>query len=247
MFAFVAERRKAIKSCLNLVENPGATFTRSRIIAALTAIILLTLLLSPLLYPLDPTKTLTQYVHDSWGIDDDLPQSSVNCITQTGDGYLWLGTEEGLVRFDGVRFTVYDKSNFGKISENFITSLYADRDGNLWFGTYGGGLTCRNTKNGNFTTYTPALPDTGEDVSANVIKAILQDKNGNLWIGTDNGLCLFKNSIFTNHKTKKGPPNNKIGALLEDRNGNLWIGTENGLNLWNKKTGQANCLPPPFL
>src|ERR1044071_7283212 len=66
---------------------------------------------------LDPTKPITQFVHDVWQTDQGLPQNSVVSIVQTRDGYIWLATQEGLVRFDGVRFTIFDKRNFAQIKE----------------------------------------------------------------------------------------------------------------------------------
>src|ERR1051325_5926595 len=100
---------------------------------------------------LDPTKTLTQYIQDNWQTDQGLPQNAVYCITQTKDGFLWIGTEEGVARFDGVRFTVFNKANTPEIKNNIINALLADREGNLWIGTYGGGVT--EYKNGQFLHY----------------------------------------------------------------------------------------------
>src|SRR5215472_9784889 len=87
-----------------------------------------------------PDKPITQYVHNAWQADEGLPQNYVVGITQTQDGYLWLATQEGLARFDGVRFTVFDNRNNEQIKENNIQALLADREGGLWFGSEGGGL-----------------------------------------------------------------------------------------------------------
>lgn len=80
---------------------------------------------------LEPQKPVTQYVHDAWRTEDGLPQNSVLAIAQTPDGYLWLATQEGLARFDGVRFTVFDKNNTQAIRNNYIQALCAARDGSL--------------------------------------------------------------------------------------------------------------------
>src|SRR5262245_26419264 len=90
--------------------------------------------------PLDPARAVTQYVHASWGAGQGLPQTSVVAIHQTRDGYLWLGTQEGLVRFDGVRFAVFDKRNTPELRHGYVSSLLEDRAGSLWIGTVGGGL-----------------------------------------------------------------------------------------------------------
>jgi ligand-binding sensor domain-containing protein len=81
---------------------------------------------------LAPGKAITQYRRDVWLPKDGLPQSSVDSMVQTRDGYLWFGTQEGLARFDGVRFVVFDKKNVPEIRHNRILSLLADRSGTLW-------------------------------------------------------------------------------------------------------------------
>jgi len=86
---------------------------------------------------LDPARAPTQYAHDAWTTRDGLPQTTVHSVVQTPDGYLWLGTQVGLVRFDGVRFSVFDKSNSG-LRHNHIWALLVARDGALWMGTEGG-------------------------------------------------------------------------------------------------------------
>ena len=76
-----------------------------------------------------------QYRFDNWTTDNGLPQNSVYAITQTRDGYIWLTTSDGLVRFDGVRFTVFDQSNTRGITSNRLTDLYEDPEGTLWIGS----------------------------------------------------------------------------------------------------------------
>jgi ligand-binding sensor domain-containing protein len=83
----------------------------------------------------EPLRSSNRYIVDSWENDNDLPQNSVISMTQTRDGYLWLGTINGLVRFDGIRFTVYDEYNTPGLASTPISSLYEDRKGNLWIGT----------------------------------------------------------------------------------------------------------------
>jgi signal transduction histidine kinase/ligand-binding sensor domain-containing protein len=112
---------------------------------------------SPLLLVLilrSQITAVTQYRVDTWSTQDGLPQRSVFSIIQTRDGYLWLSTFDGLVRFDGVRFTVFDKSNTEGLTTNRFTALYEDKDGTLWAGTGDGSLT--RYRDGAFTTYTSA-------------------------------------------------------------------------------------------
>ena len=87
--------------------------------------------------PADAADALHRYLSESWQTEDGLPQNAIQAITQTRDGYLWFGTPAGLVRFDGVRFTVF---NQGQLPNNNIHALLEDRAGRLWIGTYGGGL-----------------------------------------------------------------------------------------------------------
>ena len=173
---------------------------------------------------LDSPKALTQYSHEVWKTEQGLPQDTTQAILQTRNGYLWLGTEEGLVRFDGVRFVVFDKRNTPALKSNTITALWEDREGNLWIGTNGGGLSQFNQ--GVFSTYT-----TREGLSNDVVLAIGEDAEGKLWIGTDGGgLNRFRNGKFEVYTTKDGLSNNSVFSISEDPSGSLWIGTHRGLN-----------------
>lgn len=171
---------------------------------------------------LDPQKSFGQYVHDAWTSADGLPQNTVMTIAQTLDGYLWLGTEGGLVRFDGVRFTVFDRTNTPEIKNNSVLGLHADKDGSLWIGTYGGGLT--RLKDGQFTSFT-----TNDGLTHDIVRAFFEDKEGSLWIATDGGgLNRLRNGNFTSFTTKDGLSNNKVMVIYQDREGSLWIGTYRG-------------------
>src|SRR5262245_44472519 len=119
-----------------------------------------------------------QYRFDQWTADTGLPQNSINAIHQARDGYIWLATFDGLVRFDGVRFTVFNKSNSPGIGSNRFTCLYEDRQGDLWMGTDNGGVTRR--RRGVFTTYT-----TDHGLPQNAIKGVTGDETGNLWVLSD--------------------------------------------------------------
>ena len=97
------------------------------------------------------TTTQAQYRIDHWTADDGLPQNSVYGIVQTGDGYLWLATVDGLARFDGVRFTVFNRSNSPGIVNNRFISLFEAADGDLWAGTEESGAV--RYRQGRFTSY----------------------------------------------------------------------------------------------
>ena len=86
-------------------------------------------------FSLDSSTAITQYHQDVWSERDGLPQGSVQAIIQARDGYLWVGTRDGLARFDGVKFTVFQAENSPGLESNDIRALYEDRAGRLWIGT----------------------------------------------------------------------------------------------------------------
>jgi signal transduction histidine kinase/ligand-binding sensor domain-containing protein/ActR/RegA family two-component response regulator len=171
---------------------------------------------------LDPAKALTQFTHSAWLMEDGLPQNSIKSIAQTADGYLWLATQAGLVRFDGVRFTVFTTANAPALTNSNVMTLLAAQDGSLWIGTYGGGLT--RLKDGKFTTYT-----TRDGLAHDVVFTLCEDRNRDLWIGTHGGgLSRWRDGKFTTFSTKEGLSNSFVRAIHEDRQGDLWIGTDGG-------------------
>jgi len=191
-------------------------------------LLILFLLVSPPFfhYALDPQRQLTQYMHDVWGIEAGLPQNTVRTILQGKDGYMWVGTEEGLVRFDGVRFEVFDRQRVKELQNNRIMVLCQGREARLWIGTGGGGLTFLDTKTGAFGTFT-----TKHGLSDDQVNALYEDSRGVLWIGTGGGLNRLEDGKFTVYTTEQGLSGDNITCLLEDVSGNLWIGTgDSGLN-----------------
>jgi PAS domain S-box-containing protein len=193
-------------------------------IAAIAAVIIFLFLPALADASLDLSKAITQYIHDVWQTESGLPQDSVLAITQTRDGYLWLGTEDGLARFDGVRFSIFDKSNTRELGMNTIAALLQDRAGNLWIGTNGGGLTRLHGRH--FRTFTAK-----DGLGSDVILSLYEDQQGNIWIGTDGGgLARFRHGRFTSYKVKNGLPDNSIFSICQDREGNLWLGTHAGVS-----------------
>ncbi|MCP5049547.1 MAG: hypothetical protein GY940_20420, partial [bacterium] len=168
---------------------------------------------------MDPEKQVGQYNLDIWGLEENLPQVTVNTIIQTRDGYIWLGTAGGLVRFDGVRFKIYDKRRIKEFSSNVIQVLYEDRSGNLWIGTGGGGVILM--KDNEFHTYR-----TAQGLADDIVNVILECRNGNLCVGTAKGLSIFKDGKFET-LTITGLENIEIVSIYESRDNSLWIGTRN--------------------
>lgn len=171
---------------------------------------------------LNPSEALHLFIHQTWTTAQGLPQNSVLAIAQTSDGYLWLGTEEGLVRFDGASFTVFDKHTSG-LNDNIIQALLVDRDQNVWIGTTSG---VSRFKNGRFTAY--ALK---AGLSSNSVQCLYQDEQGVLWIGTDGGgLIRMKNGLFRVFTKTDGLADNAVLAITGDNHGTVWVGTHGGLS-----------------
>ncbi|MCP5102050.1 MAG: hypothetical protein GY950_01660, partial [bacterium] len=183
-----------------------------------------------LLHPLDPAKEINQYNHEIFTTGSGLPQSSVLSIIRTSDGYLWMATYEGLARFDGIRFRVFDKSNTPEMESNRIKTLCEDHTGTLWAGTSAGLLRFRN---GKFKKYT-----TGNGLSNDFVLCITEGKPGTIWVGTTDGLNRLENETFTIYTRKHGLSHNHISALVTDSSGCIGIGTAEGLNTCKPVTGE---------
>jgi ligand-binding sensor domain-containing protein len=133
-----------------------------------------------------------QYQTTTWRVEDGLPQSTVTCIAQSSDGYLWLGTQNGLVRFDGVKFRVFDENNTPAIKNSRIVQLLSDKEGTLWVGTEHGGLVC--LRKGQFTSYEAPGRGTTHDYA----RVFCDDHEGALWqVSCEWQLIKFSQGQFT--------------------------------------------------
>ncbi|TFG79404.1 MAG: hypothetical protein E4H23_05920 [Chrysiogenales bacterium] len=169
---------------------------------------------------MDPQKRITQYVLNSWKIERGLPNTNVLAIAQDRSGYLWLGTMEGLVRFDGVNFTLFNSSKTAEFLDNFVNNLYVDRQGVLWIGFYHGKLL--SLEKGRFKSH--IFPRAISNISHN---CLVEDSLGTLWIGTSAG--LFYSSPGHDGTIKQHPAflGTKIHCLAADRSGRLMLSAEN--------------------
>ena len=185
---------------------------------------------------LDPQKSMTQYVHRYWGEEEGLPQSSINAIAQTDDGYLWLGTQEGLVRFDGIYFKLFDKSNVDVISSSDIRVLTTDNDGALWIGTRDGGIL--RYEAGAFFSITAF-----ESLKSARITAIeIDEAEDILYVGTaEKGVWTYHNNRV-HHLDEISV--STVSSLELDANGALWVGTRtDGLLQYQDKAVRAYPYP----
>jgi signal transduction histidine kinase/ligand-binding sensor domain-containing protein len=176
---------------------------------------------------LDPHKTLTQYSRKVWTQEHGLPQDTIRAIAQTTDGYLWLGTDEGLARFDGYEFVVFSKAN-GDLPANSITALASAGDGSLWIGTPNGLALYRDKQ---FRTFTmkQGLPD--DDISA-----LYEDHAGTLWIVAGVYLSRFEGGKFTNFEPGDNLPVTSVRNIREDRHHDLWVAGFSGVVKMNGET-----------
>jgi ligand-binding sensor domain-containing protein/signal transduction histidine kinase len=172
---------------------------------------------------ISPRRVLGRYQQSIWQDRHGLPQNTITSMVRTRDGYMWLGTYEGAVRFDGVRFTVFDTSNTREFRSNWINAVLEDRQGRLWFGTDRGGLV--RFAEGAFTRF-----GARDGLADDRVTVLHEDRSGTLWIGTrDHGLSRLRDGRFTTYTTDDGLPASRIKALAEDGDGNIWIGTSSGL------------------
>lgn len=138
------------------------------------------------------------YVVTSWGLEEGLPQSSVNSIVQTRDGYLWLATFGGLVRFDGVQFTVFNRFNSPGMRSDRILTIHEANDGTLWCGTEDGILRYRD---GAFRTF--GFGDSGQ---SSPVARISEDARGKLWVGTSSTVAMVLNDGVVSIATQASAP-----------------------------------------
>jgi len=168
-------------------------------------------------------RPVFQYNSRTWQTDEGLPGNVVEAIAQTRDGFLWVGTDEGLARFDGVAFTSFNAKNTPEIVNSSITALCADQTGGLWIGTDGGGLV--RLSKGKFFHYGKT-----NGLAGDTVRAVFEALDGAVWIGTTTGLSKFEGGAFVNYFTKDGLLSDVVRYIYEDRGRNLWIATGAGLN-----------------
>jgi signal transduction histidine kinase/ligand-binding sensor domain-containing protein/CheY-like chemotaxis protein len=179
-------------------------------------------------FGLDPARAVTQHVHDVWETADGLPQNSVTSIVRGRDGYLWFGTQAGLTRFDGVRFTVYDRRSSPSLAHNYVLTLLEDRDGRLWVGTAGGGLS--RMEGGRFRHFTRA-----DGLPADEVKSLMQDRQGRLWVGTiERGLARLQGERFVRVAGTEPIDDARVRQFVENADGSVWIATSRGLFLYQE-------------
>ena len=190
------------------------------------------LLACPRTFALDPALDVSQYAHTAWKVREGFTKGTIVSIAQTPDGYLWLGTEFGLLRFDGVRSVPWQPPPGQHLPSTYIRRLLVARDGTLWIGTWKG---LASWKDGKLTQY--------PELAGQIISALLEDREGTVWAGGQafpppGKLCAIHGGTAQCFG-EDGALGHGVVSLLEDGKGNLWMGALDGL--WQWKPG-----PPKF-
>ena len=187
-----------------------------------------------------PRRTLTQYVHRIWQVQQGLPQAWIASIVQTHDGYLWLGTQTGLVKFDGVRFTTIDEMDGVPGASLWVTHLLEDDRDALWIGTTRAGLI--KLQGGIATRYSQS-----EGLPAGTVQCLFKDGQGHVWACTPNGLAELTEGKVRVFGTADGLSSPDVHAACVAPDGTLRVGAGDGSQLatWNGSRFVTRALPVP--
>ncbi len=165
---------------------------------------------------LEPSTALANFARQTWVIENGLPQNTVTAVIQTRDGFVWLGTEIGLVRFDGNSFQLFDRNKLPALPDNDICCLLEARDGDLWIGTSGG---VARLKDGRVRAYS-----TRDGLPGNGIRGLAFANDGQLWVNTDEDIVSLGNDRFRSPDNSAGD-----GKMLSDTSsgggGGFWVPT----------------------
>jgi ligand-binding sensor domain-containing protein len=179
---------------------------------------------------LDPGKPLGEYRRQTWQVDSGLPQNTVHAVLQTRDGFVWMATESGLVRFDGVEFRTFDTANTPELHSNLVDDLFEDRDGALWISTSDGLVRRQHER---FTAFS-----TEQGLPSNAVMRVAQQRGGSLIVVTAAGLAMGDGERFRAIPgTEAVARDEHVVLLADDSHGTLW--TAAGAQLIAVRAGSA--------
>jgi signal transduction histidine kinase/ligand-binding sensor domain-containing protein len=211
---------------------------RARLVAHVTLLAVL-LASCPRAFALSPALDISQYAHTAWRIRDGFAPSRITVMAQTPDGYLWLGTESGLLRFVGVRAIPWQPPPGQALPHSWVRALCVGRDGTLWIGTLGG---LASWKDGTFRRY----PEPRSSVDA-----LLEDRGGTVWVGASSGnagggrLCAIRGQSVQ-CDGEDGRFGRGVVSLHQDSAGTLWLSAETGLWRWTPGAPKLFPLSPSW-
>lgn len=173
-------------------------------------------------------------------IPDDVPAHLCTALSQDRQGFLWIGTQAGLVRHDGYQLKVYkpEPGNPRSLGGSYVRSLLAASDGRLWVGTFSDGLSVYDPATESFTRYRHEEKDPGS-LSHDRVEGLAEDGSGRVWVATSEGLDRIdpRNGRIEHFRHETGNPrsltDDRVRGLLVDRDGRLWVGSRDGLQVWN--------------
>ena len=177
---------------------------------------------------LDPNRQITQYGHTAWRTQDGVLPGAPNAVAQTADGYLWIGMDNDVVRFDGMRFVRWALPGIDTLPGPRIITLLGGRDGSLWIGSSGGVARWKDRRLVNYND------------KRGRINAIVEDRNGTVWItrtrapDREGPLCRVNGQSLQCYNEAGGIPFAAFGAeaLVDDQVGGLWMSTARGVSHW---------------
>lgn len=184
------------------------------------SVFVLALIANGSLFALDPHKEFTQYTRSFWTQAQGLPQDTIRAIAQTPDGYLWLGTREGLARFDGSEFLTFSKSD-GALPNNTVTALAVGHNGTLWIGTLEG---VSRYQNGRFRIFSSA-----DGLPVSPVNSLVEDHSGALWVASGGRLFRMKDGMATAFPRESVAPVDVVQVVYEGPGQRLWVSGVGGL------------------
>ncbi|PLW84198.1 GGDEF domain-containing protein [Kineobactrum sediminis] len=171
-----------------------------------------------------PERLPSQYLYDRYGREQGLPSDTVWVARQGTDDYLWIGTKNGLARFDGTRFTIFDKKSNPEFQSSDIRDIEVAEDGSLWFATYGGGVM-------HFADNTFTVMNKADGLADNVVHDIFIGPSGTVWFATGYGISRLQNGEFRSWNATDGLVDNRTFRIYEDPKGTVWVATlTNGIS-----------------